>query len=246
MPPENPMTTWPPGQRTVAAALIWALVGVAPAVADEAPAVAGAAVAAAADDQLDYRWQLLGAFGALAGLFFPDSGEGRLTRTSLPNGNLQSELWITSKADDEPDYFRYGAETHAETGATVRAWSSQLWRGERKEKSSPVAEAGVVDVASAIQRLRRERPRETTRMEIWSDGKLYPVEVRPLGRENVKVAGRTVAAQRVTVRPRVEPGRKVWKGELDLWFADDAVATPVRILVARSPARVLLELTRYP
>jgi hypothetical protein len=240
------MTPRLPIPRPVAAALLCIVASIPPALADAGRPVAGAEATRGGDDQLDYRWRLLGAFGAFAGLFFPDSGEGRLTRSSLPNGNLQSELWITSDADGEPDYFRYGAETHGETGATVRAWSSQLWRGERKEKSSPVAEAGVVDVASAIQQLRREPPKEATRLEIWSDGKLYPVEVRPLGRENVKVAGRTVAAQRIAVRARVEPGRKVWKGELDLWLADDAVATPVRILVARSPARVLLELTKYP
>jgi hypothetical protein len=203
-------------------------------------------IAPPADERLEYRWRLLGFFGGVAGLFFPDRGEGRLTRATLPNGNSESELWITSSADAEPDFFRYGAETHGETGATVRAWSSQLWRGKRKEKSSPVAESGVVDVASAIQRLRRDRLAAPERMEIWSDGKIYPVDVRPLGEESLNVAGKTVRARRIAIRPRTEPGRRVWKGELDLWLADDPAATPVRILVARSPARVQLELVRYP
>ena len=200
----------------------------------------------ASDERLDYAWRVQGFFGAVAGLFFPSSGEGRLTRKSLDNGNSESELWITSSADGEPDFFQYGAETHGDSGATVRAWSSQLWRGERKEKSSPVAEAGVVDVASAIQRLRTRRPATSERMEIWSDGKIYPVEVRSAGRETVEVGGGKVMTLHLTVRPLTEPGRRVWKGELDLWLAEDAAATPVRILVARPPLRVVLELTRYP
>lgn len=199
-----------------------------------------------ADEKLDYRWRVQGLFGAVAGLFFPAEGEGSLTRKTLPGGNLVSELLITSKADREPDFFRYGAETSGESGATVRAWSSQLWRGKRKDKSSPVDQPGAVDVASAIQFLRQEPLTAKRRMEIWSDGRLYPVEVRPLGREPVKVTGRKVMARHVAVRPLNEPGRRVWKGELDLWFAEDPASTPLRILVARSPARVLLELSRYP
>jgi hypothetical protein len=206
----------------------------------------GPSAVALADEQLDYGWRVQGLFGAVAGLFFPSHGEGRLTRKTLPNGNLESELWITSGADDEPDFFRYGAETSVASGTTIRAWSSQLWRGKRKEKSSPIAEAGVLDVASAIQRLRTDRPAGKRRMEIWSDGKLYPVEVQALGGERLEVAGRKVQAMHIAVRPLTEPDRRVWKGELDLWFAADAASTPVRILVSRSPARVLLELERYP
>jgi hypothetical protein len=70
--------------------------------------------------------------------------------------------------------------------------------------------------------------------------------VRPLAVGTVEVARQKVRARHYAVRPLVEPGRKVWKGELDLWLAEDAAATPVRILVSRSPARVLLELARYP
>lgn len=212
-------------------------------VAGAAPADPGAPIG---DERLDYEWKIQGFFGGLAGLFFPNRGEGRLTRQRLPSGNFESELWISSSADGKPDFFRYGAETDGATGATVRAWSSQLWRGKRKDKASPVAAEGVVDIASAIQRLRATRPAGRERLEIWSDGKTYPVEVANLGRERLEVAKRRIEARHLAVRPLVEPGRRVWKGELDLWLAEDAVSTPVRILVARSPARVLLELVRYP
>ena len=197
----------------------------------------------ASDEVLDYEWRVQGLFGAFAGLFFPSRGEGRLTRRTLEGGNVESELSITSEADDEPDYFRYGAETSGSTGATVRAWSSQLWRGKKKEKSSPIVDAGVVDIASAIQRLRTEPPTTRRRMEIWSDGKLYPVEVHSMGIERIEIGGRKMATNHIAVRPLTEPDRRVWKGELDLWLGDDPAATPVRILVSRSPARVLLELS---
>ena len=52
----------------------------------------------------------------------------------------------------------------------------------------------------------------------------------------------TVADRVLDVRPLELPGRRVWKGEMDLWLTDDAAATPVEILVARSAARVRLEL----
>lgn len=204
------------------------------------------ALPADGDERLEYRWHVQGFIGAVAGLFFPAEGEGSLSRRRLPSGNLETELLITSSADKKPDYFRYGAETAAVSGATLRAWSSQLWRGKRKEKAGPVEQPGAVDVASAIQLLRRERPTSSLRMEIWSDGKLYPVRVQPLGRESVRIAGRNVPAQHIAVRPVTEPGRRAWKGELDLWLAEDTASTPVKILVSRSPARVLLELARYP
>ena len=210
------------------------------------PAAAAAATSGAADERLEYGWRVKGFFGAVAGLFFPNEGDGVLSRRTLANGNVESELLITSDKDDDPDYFRYGAEIAAGSGATVRAWSGQLWRGKAKKKELNEVPPAAVDIASSIDLLRRERPKHAQRMEIWSDGKLYPVEIEPVGREQVEVAGRKVGTWHLAVRPLVEPERRVWKGELDLWLADDAASTPVQILVSRSPARVLLSLKRYP
>jgi len=83
-------------------------------------------------------------------------------------------------------------------------------------------------------------------MEIWSDGKLYPVLVSPVGPENRKIGGRSVPTLHYSIRPVSRPERRVWKGELDLWFARDSQATPVEMLVASSPARVRLELVQQP
>lgn len=214
--------------------------------ASAAPSVVPDSVAARSDERLEYHWRVQGFFGALAGLFFPAEGEGSLSRRWLESGNFESELLITSDADDRPDFFRYGAEIDGRSGATVRAWSSQLWRGKRKDKLLPLVPAGAVDTASAIDLMRRERPRASRRMEIWSDGHLYPVLVQLLGSKQILVDRRRIEAAHIAVRPLVEPQRRIWKGELDLWLAEDAASTPVEILVSRSPARVLLSLKRYP
>ena len=97
------------------ALLLFPFAGSGTAFADEAQP-APAVDAARGDEVLEYRGKVQGFFGAVAGLFFPAEGEGRLTRRALPNGNSESELWITSQADDEPDYFRYGAETSGANG----------------------------------------------------------------------------------------------------------------------------------
>jgi hypothetical protein len=208
-------------------------------------ALAGAAPSPAAsprDETLRYRWRLDGLLGAIAGLFVPSGGDGELTLDRLPGGNLQSELTITAPAEAGGDYFRYGAEWEPASGTTIRAWSSQLWRGEHKAKRAEIGDAGIIDVATAIHALRRDPPTGPRSLEIWSDGKLYPVVVLPRGVEEREIGGRLVRARRFAVRPVEIPGRRLWKGEMDLWLADDAAATPVEIVVARSSARVRLQL----
>lgn len=197
-----------------------------------------------ADETLQYRWRIEGFFGALAGLFFPSHGDASLSQSTLASGNLQSSLLITSDEVEDASYFSYEAEIEPATGRTVTARSSQLWQGKQKNKASPVLAAGTVDVASAIHLLRRTLPTTSQEMEIWSDGKLYPVLVKPAGPETRKVGGTSVETLHFTIRPLVRPERRVWKGELDLWFARDPQSTPVEMLVARSPARLRLELVQ--
>jgi len=199
-----------------------------------------------AEETLQYRWRIEGFFGALAGLFFPSHGDASLIETSLAGGNLQSSLLITSDEVKEPSFFRYEAEIDPANGRTVAARSSQLWQGKRKDKSSPIVDPTTVDVASAIHLLRRTLPETAQEMEIWSDGKVYPVVVKPGGPQTRKIGGKSIPTLHFMIRPLVRPERRVWKGELDLWFARDPQATPVEMLVARSPARLRLELVQKP
>jgi hypothetical protein len=96
---------------------------------------------------------------------------------------VRGELLVTSTKSDRGDYFRYGSEWESASGRTLRAWSDLLWRGEQKSKRSEVDQAGVIDIVSGIQLLRRDPPAAARRLEIWSDGRLYPVVVLPRGRE---------------------------------------------------------------
>ncbi|MEO8276297.1 MAG: DUF3108 domain-containing protein [Thermoanaerobaculia bacterium] len=214
----------------------------APPVALTPATVSGSVETRPASETLHYRWRIEGFFGALSSLFFPSKGEGSLTATPLEGGNLQSALMITASSQEEPSFFRYEAEIDGSTGRTLIARSSQLWRGKRKDKSSPITDAGAVDVASAIHLLRQKLPTRPMEMEIWSDGRLYPVQVLPVGSETRRISGRDVVTVHYSIRPLTRPDRRVWKGELDLWFARDAHATPVEMLVARPPARLRLEL----
>lgn len=226
----------PAGRRTLPAPLLLLLLG----------ALLGPSATLRADETLHYRWKVEGFFGALAGLFFPSHGDASLIQSTLDSGNLQSSLLITSDEVKDRSYFSYEAEIEPATGRTVTARSSQLWQGKQKNKSSPLLEAGTVDIASAIHLLRLTLPTTSQEMEIWSDGKLYPVRVEPAGPETRKIGSRSVETLHFRIRPLVRPERRVWKGELDLWFARDPQSTPVQMLVARSPARLRLDLVQEP
>lgn len=203
----------------------------------------GAAFAPArADETLRYRWKLDGFAGAIASLFVPSGGEGVLTFLELPEGVVRGELLVTSKQTEKDEYFRYGSEWKAPDGPTLRAWSDLAWRGETKSKRSEVDQPGVIDIVSGIHVLRRNPPTVARRLEIWSDGRLYPVIVLPRGSEKRKLEGREVTVRQLEVRGLQIADRKQWKGDLHLWIADDELATPVEIQVQRKGVRVRLVL----
>ena len=198
---------------------------------------------AKADEEFQYRWQLRNILGTMAGLFLPNQGEGSLTFKRDGNGHLLSELTITSSAKHQGEYFRYGSEIDTKSLQPIRAWSAYSWRGETKTKSAPVTDVGVLDVASGIYAIRQDPPEKARRMEIWSDGKIYPVVVIPLANETRKMRdGRKMDVKRYSIRGIDAPGRRKWKGKLDLWLTRDEAATPVEIMISRNLADVHMEL----
>ncbi len=203
---------------------------------------ADAASSPAVGERFHYRWHLTRLGGFLAGLFFPDEGDGVLTVEPTREGVLASELLITSEQSRANDYFRYGSEVDTRTGRTLRAWSSYQWRGETKNKSGEVAREQVVDIASGIYLLRRNPPKEPVEMEIWSDGKIYPVRVVPRGFEFQHHAGASQATRHLAIEGIHRGSERFWKGSLDLWLALDDRATPVQITISRRGAGVQLEL----
>jgi hypothetical protein len=194
------------------------------------------------NEEFQYRWQLRNFLGTIAGLFLPNRGEGSLTFKPMSNGHLQSELTITSDIAKQGEYFRYGSEMDPRTLQPIKAWSSYSWRGETKSKSSPIEQTGVLDIASGIYSIRLNPPVKPRRMEIWSDGTIYPVIVMPVGVETRQLAGKKIEVRHFSIRGIDLPDRGTWKGKLDLWLAHDDVATPVEIVLSRNLADVRLEL----
>jgi hypothetical protein len=194
------------------------------------------------NEEFQYRWQLRNFLGTIAGLFLPNRGEGSLTFKPMSNGHLQSELTITSDIAKQGEYFRYGSEMDPHTLQPIKAWSSYSWRGETKSKSSPIEQTGVLDIASGIYSIRLNPPVKPRRMEIWSDGTIYPVIVMPIGVETRQLAGKKIEVRHFSIRGIDLPDRGTWKGKLDLWLAHDDVATPVEIVLSRNLADVRLEL----
>lgn len=202
----------------------------------------GPAAARQQREEFRYRWQLKNLVGTLAGLFLPRQGEGSLTFERLENGHLETELHITSPKSREGEYWRYGSEIDPESLRAVRAWTSYKWRGETKSRSEPIERQGVLDVASGIYSIRRNPPERPRHLEIWSDGKIYPVVVVPLGEEVRTTPAGKVKARHYSIRGVQAEGRRRWKGKLDLWLAADEAATPVEIRLSRNLADVHLVL----
>lgn len=185
-----------------------------------------------ASEELRYEWQVSG----IARLLLPSGGEGRLTTTTA-DGEVRTELLITAEGTD--DFFRYGSSLDHAAGNLVAAWSAYRFGKKEKSRDQQVDVLGVIDVASGILFLRREKPLSDQFMTIWSDGRLYPVVIEHRGVETID--GDRVG-RHYTVRGRNVVGERHWKGSLDLWLALDAAATPLRIEVARSFSKVELRL----
>jgi hypothetical protein len=54
--------------------------------------------------------------------------------------------------------------------------------------------------------------------------------------------GKQIDVRRYSIRGVDVPGRRKWKGKLDLWLTRDAAATPVEIVISRNLADVHMEL----
>jgi len=193
-------------------------------------------------ETFQYRWRLTNFLGALAGLFFPSNGEGVLQFQTTEKGTLISELQITSKKSEDGEFWLYGAEVAPLEKRVIRAWSSYRFRGKDKNKKAEVNEEGVIDIASGIQSIRLAPPKKPTPLQIWSDGKIYPVEVLPRGEDERRIGDTKIETRHYEVRGVDVPGQPPWKGSLELWLAQDDAATPVAILIKRSGLGVLLEL----
>jgi hypothetical protein len=191
---------------------------------------------------LRYEWKLEGFGGRMARLFVPGSGNGTLTTGPSPGGKIKSELLITSQDSEAGEFWRYAAEIDPATQATVHAWSSYRFRGKSKSKDVPVATPGAVDVSAAIHLLRTRPPKQALPLQIWSEGKLYPVQVLPGITERIRRDGREVIVRRYAIEGVEEPGQRFWKGRMEIALADDPTHVPVEIILRVSLAALRLRL----
>lgn len=202
------------------------------------------AIGPKAGESFHYRWRLTRFLGVLAGLFLPREGDGVLSLSTAGEFKVRSELKITStRAGD--DYYFYASELDPASGRALHAWSSYSWRGETSAREGRIDSSGVIDVASGIFLLRQDPPEKAKSMEIWSDGKVYPVVVLPLGEERRRVAGRLVETRHLSIRGVEQPGRPFWKARLDLWLAKDESSTPVEIRLDRRGVALHLEMISW-
>lgn len=216
---------------------------VAAALAGWKPAGAGeSTLMPAADEDFHYHWELRNLVGAVLGLFFPREGNGELAFKLQNDGHLKGELLITSPLSRSNEFWKYGSEIDPRTLQPIKVWSSYFWRGKGKSHLDEVDQKGVLDISCAIYSIRHEPPHKPTNMEIWSDGKIYPVTVLPLGDEVRTVSQQQIPARHFAIRGRDIPDRRHWTAKVDFWLAKDSVATPVEIQISRNLADVRLEL----
>lgn len=205
-------------------------------------AVESSEVSASNQEVLRYGWSLKGFVGSMARLFIPGRGEGLLSTRRNEAGNLVSELRVSSSRGRQGEHWMLGAEIDPVAKRTVRAWSSQSFRGKAKEKETELEGEAVIDFTSGIHFLRRDLPERPRRMTIWSNGKLYPVDILPTGSESRRLFGEPVKVRSYEIRGAHVEGQRFWKGKLELYLADDEFATPVEIRIRRRGAKLILEL----
>lgn len=199
-------------------------------------------VPAAGDEQLAYEWRVEGIKGLLVRLVGPGRGEGTLTTISNPAGELETELYISAEDRRAGDFYLYGSAIDPSTRRSLRAWTAQRIGKKARERKADLEDDDVIDLASGILLVRRDRPAERRRMRIWSNGNLYPVVIEPLGERRASFRGRqaTVRGYAISGDPTRE-GRP-WNGGIELHLADDPSATPVEIFVVNKGVRVRMRL----
>src|SRR5687767_5113996 len=221
-------------------------------------------------EELRYSWRLRGGVRFLAGLVFPTNGVGNLRTTAPAGDGhtVQSELLITAPTGKDGGYYAYESEIDERGAKTLMTYHGYAWgkksRNERtifdyvkrlarirkqtpeevenKVKKLPEGDEQMRDVLTAIYFMRQNAKSITQPMEtrIYSDGKEYPVILRPGERKSFVISGKPTMA---TVYEIVDaPGGKKWRGGVKVWLTDDARRLPVRIEIMQSMASLQLDL----
>ena len=196
------------------------------------------------DEMLVYRWRVEGVKGLILRLVAPGRGEGSLTTVLNAQGHFETELHMSAERRRQGDFWRYGSSVDPVAQRSLRAWTAQKIGDKEKSREADLEEDDVIDLASGILLVRRDPPKLRRRMRIWSNGRLYPVVIEPLGTDRTEFGGERITVRRYAISGYRVPGEREWKGGLELHLADDESATPVEILVVNKGVRARLSLDK--
>jgi hypothetical protein len=137
------------------------------------------------------------------------------------------------KSRKERTLFDYGsgvARLHKET-------PDKQW-----DKVDAIPSGSFHDVVSSIHYLRQNAATIHGQIAttIYSDGKSYPVIVRPADRRVFAIGGQQIGASGFEVVDA--PGGRKWPGGMKIWLSDDARRIPFRIEIIQSMASLQLDL----
>ncbi|MBV8545805.1 MAG: DUF3108 domain-containing protein [Acidobacteria bacterium] len=218
-------------------------------------------------ESFKYSWKLRGGLSWIAGIMFPTSGIGELKTTYPAAGRnaIDSSLLITAPAG-KSGFYAYETQIEASGQRTLMTYHAYSWKDKsRKERTLFDYNAGLArmhketpekqwdkidhipagafhDVVSAIYYLRANAAtiRGPVATQIYSDGKSYPVIVRPANRQMFTIGGQQIGASGFEIVDG--PGGKKWPGGMKIWLSDDARRIPFRIEIIQSMASLQLDL----
>ena len=207
----------------------------------------------------------------IAGLVFPTNGVGELKTSypNTPDDHdINSSLLITSNGN-KGGFYAYETEMDAtgqKTLMTYHAYSwGKKWRKERtifdyvkrlarihKEtpdkpsdsvKQMPADVADLRDILTAIHYLRQnaDKIHAPIQTSIYSDGKEYPVLMRPAERRVFTIGNTRVSALGFEIVDA--PGGRKWPGGMKVWLSEDPRRIPFEIDLQQSMASLQLELS---
>jgi hypothetical protein len=213
-----------------------------------------------------YSWRLRGGLSWVAGLVFPTAGVGEMKTTFPKDGEklIDSSLLLTSKV---PGFYAYETQIDETTQKTMMTYHGYAWKNKsRKERTNfdyarrqavihketpekqwgstePLPPEQIHDIVSAIYYIRQNAAniKGPVATNIYSDGDLYPVILKPAERRVFNIAGQNIGALGFAIVDA--PGGRKWPGGVKVWISEDARRIPFRIEIQQSMASLQLELT---
>jgi hypothetical protein len=216
-----------------------------------------------------YSWRVRGGLSIIASVLFPTSGVAQM-KTEYPAGadhTINSQLLITSR--DQSGFFVYESEMDGKGEKTLVSYHGYAWKKKsRKERTTfdypqkvarmhketpekqwdkvePLPSSDALrDFLTAIFYLRQNAvnihaPITTV---IYSDGKSYAVQMRPIEKRAFTIQSQPVNALGFEIVDAPNSGGKKWPGGVRVWISEDSRRIPFQIEIQQSMASLQLQL----